>query len=132
MIAAPGGVNHVCKSTVNLGSYTIPKGTVIQACFGAILGDSDTWKNGAVFDPTRFLNEEGQLFKNQSFIPFSTGKRICPGDTLAKAELFLFTVGLLKNFKFDAVDPTNPPDPKIIVGGTRMPEPFNIRLTKIN
>ena len=34
--------------------------------------------------------------KGETVIPFSTGKRQCPGEGIARAEIFLFFVGLLQ------------------------------------
>lgn len=37
-----------------------------------------------------------------------SGKRVCPGESLARDELFLFMAGLLQNFVF-TLDPKSPP-----------------------
>jgi len=46
---------------------------------------------------------------DERVIPFSVGKRQCPGESLARTEIFLFFVGLIKNFEFTVLDPENPP-----------------------
>jgi hypothetical protein len=33
---------------------------------------------------TRFVGSDGKVQKDEKFIPFSTGKTQCPGETLAK------------------------------------------------
>uniref|UniRef100_A0A915D5T3 Cytochrome P450 n=1 Tax=Ditylenchus dipsaci TaxID=166011 RepID=A0A915D5T3_9BILA len=58
--------------------------------------------------PERFLENE-QLKKVEEFIPFSLGKRQCIGESLARAELFLFSANLFYLFKISAVNPEKPP-----------------------
>ena len=48
-----------------------------------------------------FLNivgPEETVISNEKFIPFLIGKRQCPGESLAKAEIFLYLVGGNINF----------------------------------
>ncbi|CAM1154395.1 Uncharacterised protein g11205 [Pycnogonum litorale] len=64
----------------------------------------ELWGDPEIFRPSRFLNEDGQVFRPEYLIPFGIGKRICPGESLAKAEIFLFFTTLLHCFKFVSVD----------------------------
>ena len=65
-----------------------------------ILGDH--WGDGEVFRPQRFLDEAGDVKKDEHFIPFSVGKRQCLGETLAKTELFLFFTALVQQYRCDS------------------------------
>jgi cytochrome P450 len=58
----------------------------------------DHWVDGLVFRPERFLDEAGAVRRDEHLIPFSVGKRQCLGETLAKAELFLFFTGPSSSF----------------------------------
>ena len=62
-----------------------------------------SWKDPKRFDPARFM-EAGKFQRDDRVIPFQIGKRVCPGESLAKAQLFLFLVGLIQKFKFEAAE----------------------------
>jgi cytochrome P450 len=42
--------------------------------------DERIFPNPEKFDPTRFLDDNGQLKKVDELMPFSMGKRQCPGE----------------------------------------------------
>ena len=45
----------------------------------------DAWEDGEVFRPERFLGAGGgRVERSELLIPFSVGKRICPGEGLAR------------------------------------------------
>lgn len=54
------------------------------------------------------------------------GKRVCPGESLARDELFLFFVGLLQHFTF-SLDPTkSQPSESPKIGIVLSPQPYNV------
>ncbi|KFQ66296.1 Cytochrome P450 2J1, partial [Pelecanus crispus] len=59
------------------------------------------------------------------WVAFSTGKRACLGEVLARSELFLFFTALLQKFSFRA-----PPDTTLSLqfklGITMTPQPYKI------
>jgi cytochrome P450 family 2 subfamily S polypeptide 1 len=128
----PGGLPHAVKEgpPLQLGPYSVSHGHLLFGDFEALL-KGDRWENGGIFDPDRFIGPDGKVERNENLIPFSVGKRICPGEGLARAEIFLFLVRLLQSFKFEAEDPSNPPDANLSKKGlTQVPLPFNARLTR--
>ncbi|KAM4641337.1 cytochrome P450 2G1-like [Discoglossus pictus] len=83
---------------VSFRGYFIPKGTDVYLVLTTVLQDPGKFMNPEKFWPERFLDEEGNLIKGAAFMPFSAGKQMCPGDGLARLELFLFKTSLLQNF----------------------------------
>ena len=81
---------------MNVNGHTIPAGSMVLPIMTEIL-KGDHWTDGTMFRPDRFLDDDGQIKKDEHFIPFSVGKRQCLGETLAKAELFLFFTILVQH-----------------------------------
>ena len=66
----------------------------------AVHNDPNLWKNPEIFNPERFLDEQGNFIKSNHVIPFSVGPRRCLGEQLARMEVFIFLIGMVQKFKF--------------------------------
>ncbi|XP_077780437.1 cytochrome P450 2C55-like isoform X3 [Podarcis muralis] len=83
--------------------YIIPQSTTVVPMLTTVHYDPLQWETPEKFNPGHFLDEKGQFRKRNAFMPFSAGKRACPGEALARMELFLFFAVLLQNFTFQLV-----------------------------
>ncbi|XP_077311454.1 cytochrome P450 2J6-like isoform X1 [Lithobates pipiens] len=122
------GIAHAPIKDVQLNGYSIPKGTLIITDLSSTHYDEKYWKYPNEFNPENFLNEDGELVKVEYFLPFSAGPRVCPGENLARMELFLFFTTLMRHFEFHWPDPKSPPDITPVFGITQKPKPFKMRL----
>ncbi|XP_072145297.1 cytochrome P450 2C20-like [Dermacentor andersoni] len=95
------GVPREATEDVVIGDFFIPKGTVVLPNISAVHRDPTLWKNPNNFDPHRFLTEDGTGIRNKPeyFIPFSIGRRACPGDTFATMEIFLMLSLLAQKYR---------------------------------
>lgn len=60
------------------------------------------------FRPERFIDKNnGKFAKSNKVIPFGVGVRRCPGETLARAELFLFLTNLVQAFQLRSHGPVD-------------------------
>ncbi|KAM9842698.1 cytochrome P450 1B1-like [Aulostomus maculatus] len=105
----PVTIPHSTTADVTIEGFHIPKDTVVFINQWSVNHDPLKWKDPHIFDPTRFLNDQGDLDKDitNSVMIFSTGKRRCIGDQIAKVEVFLFTAILLHQCGFES-DPSEP------------------------
>ncbi|XP_062904025.1 cytochrome P450 2K1-like [Mobula hypostoma] len=123
---APLGIPRTTTVDINFQGYFIPKGTYIIPLLASVLYDETQWEKPEVFNPGHFLDASGKFMKRDAFIPFSTGRRSCPGETLAKVELFLFFVTLLQKFDLVALHGAEL-DLTPVVGGILNPQPHQLR-----
>ena len=91
-------INHVTSDEIAAGDYVIPKGTVVIPSLMNVLLDPEHFLNPQEFNPSRFLNKNGEFEPDERVIPFSIGKRYCLGKSLAEKEFFLFFTGIMAKF----------------------------------
>ena len=90
---------HCMIEETEFGPYLLPAGTQIIVNLDKIHHDPDNFAKPDEFLPERFLSADGKKFvRSEKVIPFGYGKRSCPGESLAQAEIFLFTVSTLQKF----------------------------------
>ncbi|KAI8787778.1 cytochrome P450 18a1 [Biomphalaria glabrata] len=126
---APYSLVHTCPRDVNIRGYTIPKGAYISPSLDSVLHDAKIWGNAVMsFRPERFIDQEGKLLTPEQFVPFGVGKRDCFGESMAKAELFLYLSNIFQKFEFRPTEQGNPPPLKYHLGVTAVPLPYHVRI----
>ena len=75
------------------------------------------------------MDSSGTFFKPEHFVPLGHGRRVCMGEPLAKAELFIFFVTLVQKIKFDVVEGKEPDPKKYNVGITKVPDDFDVKVS---
>ncbi|XP_078052770.1 cytochrome P450 enzyme phantom [Augochlora pura] len=121
----PLGIPHGTLEDTRIGGYDVPKGAMIVPMQWAVHTDPTYWQDPLEFRPDRFLTEDGNFFKPDSFLPFQSGKRVCVGEELARMILFLYAGRILRKFNV-----STPPDESIDLEGdsgiTLVPKPHRL------
>jgi len=102
----PLSVFHVASEDFKYQGYVIRKGTQIIDNVWAQNRDPSVYTNPLTFDPSRFLDEKGQLMPSTpdthgDMSTFGRGRRICPGRDFAFDTLWIGIACLLWAFHFD-------------------------------
>ncbi|MBN3326219.1 CP1B1 protein, partial [Atractosteus spatula] len=100
----PVTIPHSTTADVTIDDLHIPKDTVVFVNQWSVNHDEQKWKDPHVFNPSRFLDENGAVDRDltNSVMIFSIGKRRCIGDQIAKVQIFLFTAILLHQCTFES------------------------------
>ncbi|CAG7785858.1 unnamed protein product [Allacma fusca] len=129
----PMGIFHNATEDVTFHDYRIPKDTMLLSNLYGINHDPEIWQDPENFRPERFMKEDSQQ-KRKLLHTFSVGRRICPGDRIARDEIFMFITGILQKFdiKFTSVIPSLEGE----FGFVRHPKPFEVtfssRITSVD
>ncbi|XP_057847184.2 xanthotoxin 5-hydroxylase CYP82C2 isoform X2 [Cryptomeria japonica] len=106
---APLLLPHESIEACKVGGYHFPAGTQLLVNVWAIQRDASVWERPTEFDPERFVNSGKEIdVKGQDFklIPFGSGRRVCPGISLALI-VVTYTLGrLLQSFEWFAPEGT--------------------------
>ncbi|CAK6970128.1 cytochrome P450 2F2-like [Scomber scombrus] len=124
----PLSVFHCATTDTELMGYSIPKGTMIIPNLTSVLHEEGQWKSSHGFNPENFLNDKEEFVKPEAFMPFSAGPRMCLGEGLARMELFLISVTLLRKFKFIWPEDAGKPDYTPVYGVTLTPKPYRMKI----
>ncbi|GJE86537.1 cytochrome P450 [Phanerochaete sordida] len=95
----PLGVPHRLLEDDVYEGYLIPKGSIVISNIWNILHDPSLYANPFVFDPTRFLPEDGRAPETDPReYCFGFGRRICPGLHLADSSVYISCAMVLATF----------------------------------
>ncbi|GAB4841455.1 hypothetical protein Ancab_039709 [Ancistrocladus abbreviatus] len=106
----PFGAQHESIEDCKVLGYHIPKGTAVMVNIWKLHRDPRVWTSPDKFIPERFLTSQATFDlsgRHFELIPFGSGRRSCPGITLAQQVLHLTMARLLQGFNLSK--PTETP-----------------------
>uniref|UniRef100_A0A914WHC8 Cytochrome P450 n=1 Tax=Plectus sambesii TaxID=2011161 RepID=A0A914WHC8_9BILA len=121
----PINLQHTVTEDVIVGGYRIPRETIVVAQTPSIHLDEKLFPDPYTFSPERHIDANGHFVKSEHIIPFSIGKRVCMGESLARMELFLFLGSLIQHCDFRPADGKTPPPIEVVTGIIQSPAPYD-------
>jgi 9beta-pimara-7,15-diene oxidase len=117
---------RLCRETCDVGGFEVAQGTKVIVNAWALARSPEHWKHPEEFWPERFADDTsvaaaadyvGSQFE---YIPFGSGRRMCPGNTFGLAALELMVARLLYYFDWSLPDGMQPDelDMDTVVGST--------------
>jgi cytochrome P450 len=98
---------RLATSDVHVGGFLVPAGTTAMVNMWAITHDPAVWTEAAEFNPERFLAGPSPATAEFSITgsdlrlaPFGSGRRSCPGKSLAIATVGFWVATLLHEFEW--------------------------------
>ncbi|KAM0872914.1 hypothetical protein ACQ4PT_038379 [Festuca glaucescens] len=99
-------IPHLSMADCEIDGYTIPSGTRLMVNAWALARDPASWDTPEEFAPERFLpggsaaalNGKGRDFE---YLPFGSGRRICPGINFANAAVEIMLANLVYHFDWE-------------------------------
>ncbi|KAJ3696932.1 hypothetical protein LUZ61_000637 [Rhynchospora tenuis] len=104
-------VPRQCRETCRILDYDIPKGATVLVNMWAIGRDPKYWEDPEEFKPERFATSNVD-FRGTDFqyLPFGSGRRMCPGMSFGLANLELALTTLLYHFDWKLPGDVKPED----------------------
>ncbi|BFG31492.1 flavonoid 3-monooxygenase [Prunus yedoensis var. nudiflora] len=103
--AFPLLTRHCPSQSTTIGGFKIPKGSNVYLNVWAIHRDPNVWDNPLEFRPKRFLNDppSNNIHYNGNkleYLPFGSGRRMCPGIPLAERMMIYVLASFLHSFEW--------------------------------
>lgn len=99
-------LSHAVTEPSKLAGYDIPLGTTVEFFTPPIGNDPKMWSDPEKFNPDRFITggEDADItgVTGVRMMPFSVGRRICPGASMATIHLNLMIARLVQEFEWSA------------------------------
>ncbi|KAI0184172.1 cytochrome P450 [Xylaria flabelliformis] len=139
----PSGIPHATTQDDTYEGFFIPANTTVILDIWGMHHDPDEFENPEIFDPTRFLRHpSGSISSSDesSISPlghrvwtFGAGRRVCPGQEMARRSLLLTAAKLVWCFDVEAVSlyemdiSTNAFHGDMLMGPKPFPARFRVR-----
>ena len=96
---------------VTIGERTYPAGTSVAVSSWLVHRHERNWEEPDVFRPERFLGQQPR--RNDAYLPFGAGPRVCIGASFATQEMVIALATLMRRHRFALTGPMPVPVMKV-------------------
>jgi cytochrome P450 len=96
-------IARLAKEEVTLGGYAVPKDMIIMISPHVIHRDARWFPEPDEFRPERFTKENEKALPKCAYLPFSTGPRVCIGNSFAMMEATLILATIAQQYRLGLV-----------------------------
>lgn len=127
---------HSVTQDVELGGYVAPKNAIINFAVAEMGWDSKVWEDPMEFKPERFMLANGQVEfdltgnREIKMMPFSAGRRVCPGMGLAILIMEYFVANLVWKFDWTVAEGHEVDLSEVLEFTTTMKHPLHARISR--
>ncbi|MGL6234469.1 MAG: cytochrome P450 [Segniliparus sp.] len=114
---------RVAKEEDVIDGVRIPEGATVVIALYSAHHDAGRWDSPEVFNPRRFLTEDGKLVAQpkQGTLPFGAGKRMCVASGFANLEAALIVATVAQRLELDLVQQPEIKRDNTFTGGPKDP-----------
>ncbi|XP_077204232.1 cytochrome P450 2J2-like isoform X2 [Paroedura picta] len=120
------GVMHKSTRDTSVMGMPLSKGVIILPNIFSAHYDPEQWETPRKFNPSHFLDKDGNFVNKNAFLPFSAGIRVCLGEKMARTMLFILFSSLLRAFRFQLPEGVKGINREGILGHAMSPHPYKI------
>lgn len=95
---APLALPRTTAKEDEIMGYKVPRGCIVFANIWAMLHDEAVYPDPDKFEPSRFIGEKESQQPDPRELAFGRGRRVCPGQHIAEASVFIQVASLLATF----------------------------------
>src|SRR5262249_32103603 len=92
-------IARIAREPVMLGGYLTPKDTIVTISPHVVHSDPRWFPEPEAFRPERFSKENEKAMPKYAYLPFSTGPRVCIGNTFAMMEAVLALATIAQQYR---------------------------------
>ncbi|KAJ6669569.1 hypothetical protein lerEdw1_000118 [Lerista edwardsae] len=125
----PFSIPHCTTKDTILNGYFIPQDTSVFINLYQVNHDETLWVDPYLFNPKRFLNENGELNKSlaEKVLIFGMGIRKCLGEEVARNEIFVILTTVLQKLRLEK-PLEDQLDLSPIYGLSTKPKPYRVQV----
>lgn len=124
------GLLHSATEDFEFRGYHIPKGAIVMPSLWSVHKDPESFPEPENFRPERFIDPQTGELHVEGMMPFSAGKRVCLGESLARMELYTMVTQMVFHYQFSLSKNLPQPSLEPVFGLTMAPKPFKLVVKK--